>query len=97
MEARARSGGLANDLGGVPPDYFVIKLYQMLREQKEVIASVPRVRGRRRSIRKRRSILNARFVGGTPRAASSSTTGSGSRRRCPSTSGTTGSRRFKDN
>ncbi|KAH8066646.1 hypothetical protein JL722_1099 [Aureococcus anophagefferens] len=41
MEARARSGGLANDLGGVPPDYFVIKLYQMLREQKEVIAWDP--------------------------------------------------------
>ncbi|KAK7249718.1 hypothetical protein SO694_0000449 [Aureococcus anophagefferens] len=77
MEARARSGGLANDLGGVPPDYFVIKLYQMLREQKEVIASVPASAtappGR---FGNARSILNARFVA-RPRARRLSNSNSG--------------------
>ena len=38
--AAARSA-LAQKLSGVPPDYFVIKLYQMLQEQREVLTWDP--------------------------------------------------------
>jgi hypothetical protein len=37
----AARAALAQKLSGVPPDYFVIKLYQMLQEQKEVLTWDP--------------------------------------------------------
>ncbi|KAJ8598984.1 hypothetical protein CTAYLR_009456 [Chrysophaeum taylorii] len=39
--AQSPRASLTSDHGGVPPDYFVIKLYQMLREQSDVIAWDP--------------------------------------------------------
>ena len=65
--AAARSA-LAQKLSGVPPDYFVIKLYQMLREQADVIACVAGVLGAPLEARAARECGG--LVGGIRRAGS---------------------------